>query len=443
MLFSSEVMKQYAYIFYLLFSLIIFISLAKEKKMVVFFSPAIITLVYILLSFSIGSFAFSKGYVLNAPDYKNFLGWKYVEWSTFFVLFSSTCIFLIDSIFRPYYISATQSINNINRNKVKYFTCISLLVATLFIFIPLDMSFMGSSGDMSMVPKTIAAISVFYLVNTKKYHSRFIVYFLVIGLFSIFSFENKREAIFLIFPILFLEAIFYSKEFNLKIVIHITLIIGIIAFLIIIMSITRGYGGFGEISSVFSAIPFVLEYINTDLFWSYFFNNIEVNYTFYNSMQALEYIQSDWSLVSYGSTIIKAVFIFIPRTIFEAKPQSIIDLYTIYHNPVFRNVGGSSPINIFSEFFWNFGFYAVIPLSFLYMILSHIFLNMINIMKKNRTAIAILLLYAYMDFLVYVRGSGLDMYLVNVLIGLAFVVISSFIIQLLQANGNIHDYSAQ
>ncbi len=67
---------------------------------------------------------------------------------------------------------------------------------------------------------------------------------------------------------------------------------------------------------------------------------------------------------TYGVNFAKPLYAIIPRDIWEEKPISISRLFAKKFNPDFYAQGGSEPITIYGELFWNFGY-----LSFLFFIL--------------------------------------------------------------------------
>ena len=67
----------------------------------------------------------------------------------------------------------------------------------------------------------------------------------------------------------------------------------------------------------------------------------------------------------YGVNFAKPLYSWIPRDIWDNKPISISRLFAKKVNPTFYVQGGSEPLTIYGELFWNFGY-----LSFLFFILS-------------------------------------------------------------------------
>lgn len=64
----------------------------------------------------------------------------------------------------------------------------------------------------------------------------------------------------------------------------------------------------------------------------------------------------------FGFTLIKPLFYFIPRSIFPDKPESLSIIYSQTFNPGFAASGGSQPITIIGDLFWNLSYFSLVPL---------------------------------------------------------------------------------
>jgi hypothetical protein len=183
------------------------------------------------------------------------------------------------------------------------------------------------------------------------------------------------------------------------------------------MSVARGYGGIKGIDNLFDAIPTIWTYVRSDDFLSGFLANIEVSYFFFHAINAVDYVLTNPEILSFGSTLIKPVFIFIPRQIAPWKPVSIIDKYTTAYDPEIRDLGGSWPISIFSEFIWNYHVLGVILAFIIAKILVRYHILMLLSYKKNLFYKTVFFLFAYTNIVTLARGCGFDQYILFILIG--------------------------
>lgn len=119
-------------------------------------------------------------------------------------------------------------------------------------------------------------------------------------------------------------------------------------------------------------------------------------------------------------------FVGIPVEIFQEKPRSILDSYTNYYDQSFRAIGGSYPINLYSEFFWNFSFFSLFLVPFVGLLLERFFsLKFWGVLIGRQISILKLVLWCfiYEMCLVLFRGSGLDLFFVYVVFGcLTFIL---------------------
>lgn len=79
-----------------------------------------------------------------------------------------------------------------------------------------------------------------------------------------------------------------------------------------------------------------------------------------------------------GASLIKPFVSFIPRTIWPSKPETSSRLYPKFYNNYYYLKGGSQPVTIWGEFYWNFGWFSLVLFIFLGMFfrsMSELFLG--------------------------------------------------------------------
>lgn len=425
---TVESAKEYAHYFYFLQLLFFYLYLYKYKKTFLYFTPILLLIFYVDFSFFLGNYALYNGIENIKSNYENYLDWKYTNILLFYTLTFNLILFFIELFFINKYLFIFKNIRKqeINNDTLIFYISISFCIFVLFSFIPLDISFLGGSGEISYVPKVISILILIYILAYTKYKYRYFIYIFILFLFSTFSFDSKREAIFLIFPIILLETLLNSKNLYIKSLIYLFFIVVIVLCLIIAMSIFRGYGNY-DVNGFFESLTYIGAYINNEFFLMYFFKNIETSYTYFHSMQAMEYVLDDLNLLTYGSTFIKFLFITIPSSIIEFKPASLIHIYTTLHDPEFRSIGGSWPPNIISDFFWNFYYFGIFFAGLFFYVINFIFIKIMRLILSGKLIHQIWYLFFYMFLLVLYRGSGLDMFMVY----LIFSIFFSFLLYIL------------
>jgi len=407
---------------HLLFGVLLCIALLHiwcQKYFIYMLSPMVILFVYITVNLFIGGWAHFNGYVMSEKQLIAFSEWRNYRVSVIYYILSLAIIYFIDSCYRNKY--ADIGVLGVMRGKAALsirYPFVHVLIAFPFLFIPFEAAWFGGDGDLSKVFVLVAffSIAVYVASNRYKYRSkhRMVIYIIMIVLLAIISVNDKREAIFAILPILLIESYYGKWIFNAKLILYSFLLLLGTFVLILTMSISRGYGSFGD-SGLLESFVYVLSYIKSDEFISSLMNNLEFNYVFFHSLNAVEAILNDSDLIEYGSTIVKSLFIAIPRSIFMDKPESIIHLYTNHYSPVLRDLGVSYPVNIISEMFWNFHFFGVIALAVISVAILKVYYLFVTRFSTFTIPIASFGMFTYMFYLVWVRGSGLDMYLVYVI----------------------------
>lgn len=191
------------------------------------------------------------------------------------------------------------------------------------------------------------------------------------------------------------------------------------------MSIIRGYGEY-KVKGFLDANKYVKNYVTSSYFIPAFMNNLEISYTYLHSNNAVEKIIEYPELKTYGETLIKPLFMFIPRSIMKNKPQSIIHHYTNGFSQKYREKGGSWTISIQSEMFWNFSFFGIFVGAIFFYVFNILYRYTIELININNIINYIPLLYLYEALLILFRGSGIDMFLIFMIISTAIFIAVKF-----------------
>jgi len=172
-----------------------------------------------------------------------------------------------------------------------------------------------------------------------------------------------------------------------------------------------------KINSPFDAFTYIPEYVNSDFFADAIVSNLELNTVYGNTTNCIELVENSEIDLQWGGTLIKPLFLFLPRSIFEYKPNSIISVYTKKYAPFFYSKGGSYPVTVYAEMFANFYYFGIIFLFLFYFFLEKLYVSFINGWDNylNKTNVA--LIFLFVTSIQYVRGSGLDLWLLYVIIG--------------------------
>lgn len=432
LLLGNDLSKEYGFIIIGFVASIWLMDARNKKDMLIFAEPSSLIVTYTLLSIFFGSIGYQYEFVLDERGEQSwYQSWRYCHVALAFYILSMSI--LINGSNRDYKINSLL-INHARSIDIEWekFNLIPLIVLIPFFFIELNLDLLGGSGDLSILPKTLAAILIFVNLQGQRLLIRFVVYFAIIVFFVTFSINDKREAIFLVFPIAWLEflRIRYSLKFAASVVLLSVLFCLLI--LVLLMSISRGYGGFGEFDSILEAAPYLLKYASSDQFVGGLLNNVEASSFFFNGMNAINYVLEK-DVYTFGSTLIKFLFVLIPRDVFPNKPNSIIEIYTTAYDPAYRLIGGSDPINMFAEYFWNFHLIGLIIVQFFTFLVIRLSKYMYRCYIDKKQIQLSCGLIAYMNLLTLLRGSGLDQYVVYMLVTCFFAFIGYVVMFLFES----------
>lgn len=424
LLMSNKAIIENSHLIYLSLFIVGFIACNRNNTLSHFVTPNALIFFYFILNFLLGSWGFSKEYILVVDNLYDFYDWKYRSITTSLSMLCPSIFLIVDILHHKKYEVISLNITWLNHSG--FFLAGALFLAPFFFF-PLNLDFVGAQGDLAILPKGIAAIAIIFYLSKLNKIKRYMGYAILIIFFTTFSVDEKREAIFLIFPIIWLEANRYRTKLTPSVIFSGTAVIAILTTLILSMSIIRGYGNFGDVSSIYEAILFVPQYIDSDFFISAFLVNIEATYLYFHALNSIDMLLSDLDLLAYGSTLIKPLFIIFPREIFPLKPDSILELYTSAYDPGGRAIGGSWTIGLFSEFIWNFHILGIFLVLLVAKLLCKLNLLMLGSASYINPAKIIMYLFIFLHLFTWVRGSGLDQYFIYLMIGLISVAPIYFI----------------
>tara|TARA_B100001248_G_C27384130_1_gene458696 strand:- start:1039 stop:2418 length:1380 start_codon:yes stop_codon:yes gene_type:complete len=387
-----------------------FVINSKDRSRILF-SPSFLTVSYISVFLILGSFIFKSGIVFSKTYIHHYESWNHCHLINLFFMLCNLAA--MHSLRLPSLTIRKKPKDSIS--DLKIYLIISIIIILTFSFLRnyLSMIIGGYVGQV----QTFFFLLISYILLKKDNKYRYFFYFIIVLYFSIISPFGKRAAAQFFVSLSFLESIrYFHINLNLKKIISISLVTVVFFSIIIYMSIRRGYGDF-EINNIFQPFKYIPEYISNDNFAKLFAENLELNYTYFHSNQSVNYAIEDLNNISLGSTIIKPIFIFIPRSIFEKKPDSMIKIYTSKFDKHFYNRGGSYPICLYSEFFWNFHYLGIFFIFILFYLINQLYLRLVYHVRNDSSLKFIWLLFFYHYFLVYVRGSGLDLFFIYILIG--------------------------
>lgn len=407
----------------------LFFYYKSKARFLVYLSPSFLSFIYISLSATFGHFVtyHNIGFTdMYADTLRNIhrltLCVAVLLTSNFIIVLSSFSMLKVSkNLNTNRTIIRTGSINN-------YKILVLLAIILVLNFVKTDLLYIGFAVGAYVFPIQLG-FTILLLLNLKhiKAKPRFVVYAFLLLLYAIGSYDSKRQIFFILITLIFYESCingfsFKNIKINFKIFMLTTLLVAIFSYIILISSILRGYGDY-KFNDFWEANGFIFKYIKEDYFADALVNNLELSTAYVNTINPINYVISGQQPLLYGSTLAKGLFVFIPSSIVQ-KPKSIVDIYTSIYFPTFRSNGGSLPVTIPAELFWNFFIFSFPILGFMYYYFNKFYLKLIKGVLNNKKSIGfIMIFYLYSSFMQIVRGSGLDLWLAYCLIALPFIVV--------------------
>lgn len=402
---GAELTKEYAPTILSMFIFLGATIFAYTRNSVQFFSPNSLVFFYCSLSLALGSMGMRDGLSLVPRTISEYERHAYTHVALSFVMLGLAFLPLVQVRLA----NRIQLSRSGVRIRMARLIPISLIVAPIA-FVGLDLSAIGGSGNLSVYAQSLLSVALILIFGRYSAVVRYAVFLGILIVMVVLHPHDKRVAIFLAFPFLFLEARSGALNLSLGSIVVFSALIALLIYLLLAMSIARGYGGFDVDGSVLLAFLLVGEYFSSEFFWAALLQNIEVSYFYFHYVNAIELIASGVASPTLGETLIKFFFLPFPREIIGWKPDSIIDLYTLTYDPSFRSIGGSWPPNFAAEYFWNFHLFGIILFPVFAWLNARLFNYLLSPKASKQPYLFILGLFAYMNILTYARGSGLDLF---------------------------------
>lgn len=237
-----------------------------------------------------------------------------------------------------------------------------------------------------------------------------------------FDFDNKREIAMTLFLMIFLE-VYYSRtalKFGLRNIISYTLALCAFLGLVLAASILRGYGSF-QVTSLIDAFGYIPQYMTSELFADGVTDNLELNFNYGVTITSIDQTLRGVIDYQYGSSLIKVLFLPIPRDSIPYKPESVMQLFTRIYAPERWLENGSLPVMFASDMFVNFNYLGLLPFALVWGIINRAFVAFHTVTPRSFTFYSCAFLI--ITVLMFARGSGLELWLLYYLIALPALVL--------------------
>ena len=421
---SDDWLRSHLWALYALqYVIVVGVVVKQEDRWLFILSPSFVTVSYMAINNCLGAYSFSMAIVSPTENYLSYLEWTNLGWASAFILCANLVVLLPWLLTKRAFTSDPRKAQNAATTPLAEKVVVIGFCGGIILFFretALDFSVLGGEGSFSIIPLMLAALTIALVLAKSKQRGRFVAYLLILLYFASFSSEDKREAFFLIAPVLLIECLSMPRlQLRLQ---HITLAAGfaVVSFvLILMMSIYRGYGEYHP-QSFLDTRRYLLEYVESPSFYANLGNNFEYNYVFFHSHQAIIDIYTSPDMLLYGQTFLKPLFLPLPKEWFPNKPKSIVHHYTNYHNSQYRAAGGSWTSTMYADFFWNFHVLGLLVLLPVFYLINRCYLVLAYSIRQGVNYYHLPALFAYQCLLELIRGSGFDLYFAYLVVAVAF-----------------------
>jgi len=418
LLVPQDFLKAHTHVVYLAHYLLFLPFLFNARDRAAFlFSPSFLVVSYVCLSFTIGGFAFANGYVLFPKNLGDFRRWEHYNFATFYFMMCNMCaIFAYFLARRGWPVSCPHHAESSLQPYIPQLVIGGILLG-VFSVVRVGLSFLGGTGSISVVPRTFGALVICVALVKSRWRYRFLIYAALLLLFAASQYGNRRIVLLLGLSVLFMEAAHLQDlRLSFRRVLTCVVVLALAVVLQMTMTIARGFDGFkGSYWQTFTKIE---SFVGLKNVVAYSLKQTEGPTTFFHSYNGLNYVLNDPSLLCYGSTLAKVMFIAVPRPVWPNKPKGMVDIYTSRWDPAFRNRGGSTGINLYAEYFWNFHVLGILCVAPIFYVLNRCFFFYLARLRAGNVWPFIYLGVGYNFLLLYARGHGLDGFGVYVVFGL-------------------------
>jgi hypothetical protein len=418
LLVPQDVLKTHTHYVYLAHYLLFLPFLFNARdRCAFFFSPSFLIVSYVCFSFTIGGFAFAHRYVLSARDLVDFGRWEHHNFATCYFMTCNVCA--VFAYFLARRRRPTDSPRPVFASLRAYGPqlIMGVVLLTVFSVVSVGLAFFGGAGNFSLIPRMFGFLVIAVVLAKTRWRYRFVVYVGLLLLFAAAEYGNRRIIIVLGLSVVFMEAAHLQDlRLSFRRVLICALVLSLVVILQVTMTITRGLNGFK--GSYWQSFTQIERFLGVNDAITYSLKQTEGPSTFFHSNNGMNYVLEDPSLLSYGSTLAKALFIAVPRSVLPNKPRSMVDIYTMRWFPAWRKMGCSTGINVYAEYFWNFHVLGVLCVVLIFYLLNRVFFFYLSMLRAGAMWPFVYLGVAYNYLLMYARGHGLDGFAIPVVFAL-------------------------
>ena len=384
----------------------VYVYLRSKGSVYTFLQPSVIGINYVYISLALGAFAFVSDNVVIPRMRSDAAEW--LDTGIPIVLLAGVvCLLIALGDHRP----KRAAWRLPSPSPARVIALLMLTVGTAFFGSELEIPFVGTAAGATFL------IYALHVAALKYGNRRLLLYALALVPLSVLLAHDKRDVIFPLISVVMLEALVRDRDrFTARGVLSwLVIYTPPVLALILVMTVLRAAEQFG-ITSVGGVIAAVSAYVQRTGFVGNLFLSLEWTFTYVHTFNAINYALTDRIPALLGSTYVKVLFILVPREWLEWKPDSIIHVYTAYYDQTYWRLGGSWVSSMVGEAILNFRWFGAVILALILRAFDHLFVRYVLIQRHGKLLFAGAALYGPVAFLLYARGSGLDLAFISFLV---------------------------
>ena len=402
-------------------AVIMSVSLLRRAKFVaVLFAPSCLALVYSLLNLTLGSYLVPRGFGWNKEFTTTVASINHYQQIVPYLLAANICLYML----------AWRLIGSLNREmsdadqepaqrQVGFWPLDEAILCCVYVAMFAGLSFASIPSVFSLQMAIILLHSSDRSIRAGLL--RTLSYFAYIGILIVTSFENKRELVMCLLAIFFVESYRARSRFSASFKNLLRFLAGTTAIFAVIVfaSILRGYGNM-DVTSLVGAVSAAPKYLSSELFVDGITDNLELNYNYGVTVTAMDHGLKGAIQYQLGATLIKPVFLLVPRDAVPYKPESMMQIFTREYAPDWWAEQGSMPVPFAAEAFLNFHWAGIGAILIVWYLIDRLFA--VIFVARRQTFLVTSCMFLCATVLMFARGSGLEQWVLYYLLAAPFIV---------------------
>ena len=420
----NDFLAFHSYLFYgLQFATLMPYLAIRAKYLKNIFLPTFFILFYFLVNLALGSYLVPREFGWNKQFASDLATGTHYQVIVPFLMLSNLLLFeLTRSTLRLVNRHSERlKIDKLNHTKFLNWKDVALAALSLSVF------YTANALDIYYAFSIQLAVMIVHLTNQRLQGNwlRYLIYLAYLTLLVATDFDNKREIVMAMFLIVFLESSHRNLplRFNLGGLAALAGLASTFLILVLTASILRGYGDF-QVQSAADAFSLIPAYVGSGVFLDGVIDNLELNYFYGCTIASMDLVLDGQIPLQFGDSLLKVLYLPIPRDLFPHKPESALQIFTQTYAPDWWASDGSLPVMFASDMFINFHVAGLFACGIVWIAVNSAYVQF----YRSRHASFEFYSCAFLvtTVLQFARGSGIELYVLYFLAAVPFFALVCF-----------------